>query len=184
MCGSLGQYASCSRLVSPLKSTVSISVATIYLNKQTVQRVCAPALKQPPLLFLSWQIIYAGLDAFAAALLRRHVMEKADPVFVLQQPDVASLTTGTAVRLYTRTNTRCIAEGTAVDYSAAQTFGGTGLAVGKRISSDRVVVMLTEIRVPGALALHPSEDGTRALTLQALGVQACLLQETVRSNAA
>ncbi|CAM9783090.1 unnamed protein product, partial [Laminaria digitata] len=124
------------------------------------------------------QINYAGLDAFAAALLHRHVMERVDPVFVLPQPGAADLATDTLLRLYTRTNTRCIAEGTVVDYTTAGTFGKTELAVGKRPSSDRVVVRLTTIRVPGAFALHPSEAGTQPPTLEALGVQTCALWET------
>ena len=129
-------------------------------------------------------MIYAGVDAYAAALLHRHIMERVDPVFVLPKPDAAALATGAPVRLYTRTNTRRIAEGTVADYNTAQTFRGTGLAIGKRPSSDRVVVRLTDVRVPGALALHPSEDGTQALTLEAVGVQACVLWETVSQNVA
>ncbi|CAN0207107.1 unnamed protein product, partial [Ectocarpus sp. 4 AP-2014] len=51
------------------------------------------------------QVRYAGLDAYAAVLLVRHVMERRNPVFRLEPPDY-----GSTVRLYTGTNTRCIGE--------------------------------------------------------------------------
>lgn len=100
-------------------------------------------------------MIYHGLDTYAAALLHREIMERVNPVFVPHQPHAAALATGTPVRLYTRSNTRCIAEGIVADYYTAQAFGGTGLAFGTPLFNDRVVVRLTEARVPGALAPKP-----------------------------
>lgn len=141
---------------------------------------CSPVAVKPLrlTLFIPRQVRYAGLDAYAAVLLVRHIMERMDPVFHLQPPDSADLPTGIAIRLYTGTNTRCVGEGTTADYPA-ETWGSTGLAIGKRRCSDRVVVELGTILVPGALANHASEDGGQVKSLETLGVKALALWDTV-----
>ena len=105
-------------------------------------------------------------------------MERMDPVFHLQPPDSADLPTGTAIHLDTETITTCVGDGTTADY-LAETWGSTRLAIGKRRCSDRVVVELGTILVPGALANHVSEDGGQVESLEALGVKTLVLWDTV-----
>lgn len=75
------------------------------------------------------------------------------------RPDVESLPAETTLRLYTATNTRCVAEGDVVDYGE-RTCGDTRLVIGRRgEGATRMVLRLRKKYIPGALALHPQEDG-------------------------
>ncbi|CAN0559962.1 unnamed protein product, partial [Laminaria digitata] len=124
------------------------------------------------------QADYAGLDSYVSVLVYRYIIERADPIFFTPVPDAASLAAGTTVRLYTRTNTRCVAEGAVVNFPES-TWGHTGLWIGRRRLTDRLVVNLAVIRIPGALALYGDKDGGTARALESTGVQAMVLWDTV-----
>ena len=130
-------------------------------------------------LFLPRQVKYAGLDAYAGVLLARYMMDRMDPVLHVDPPDSTDLPKGTAVRLYAKTGIRCVGEGTVADPPTGRTWGSTSFAVGKQRATDRVVVKLTRVFVPGALALYRSQDGHTEKSLDALGVDAEVLWDTV-----
>lgn len=114
------------------------------------------------------QVTYAGLDAYAGVLLFDYVYHRMDPVFTEPRPDVESLPADTTLRLYTATNSRCVAEGTLEEYGN-RTWGRTELIVGRReAGTPRVVVRLTKKHIPGALALHPGEGGGEPQALDQL----------------
>lgn len=106
-------------------------------------------------------------------------MDRTGPVLREDPPASADLPAGTIVRLYARSSTRCVGEGTVADPPTGATWGSTFLAVGKRRSTDRVVVKLGAILVPGALALYPNQQGDKEESLEALGVHAVVLWDTV-----
>ena len=82
-------------------------------------------------------------------------MERADPIFTCSRPSVEDLTQGTPLRLYTRTNSRFVAEGTLVSHGSGEKWGGTPIVVG----GGRAVVKLTKVQVGAALTLYPNENG-------------------------
>lgn len=94
-------------------------------------------------------------------------------------PDPKTLAVGTTVRLYTRTNTRCVAQGPVVNYPEGGTWGRTGLKIGRRRLTDRIVVNLEVIHIPGALTLYGDEDGGAVRALESIGGQATVLWDTV-----
>ena len=105
-------------------------------------------------------------------------MERMDPFLHADAPDSADLPIGTAVRLYAKTGTRCIGEGAIADPSTGCFWGSTSSTIGQRCATRRVVVELTSILVPGALALYTSPDDEE-MSLGALGVDTRLLWDTV-----
>lgn len=128
------------------------------------------------------QVKYAGLDSYASVLLFYHVHHRMDPIYTEPRPDVLSLLADTPLRLYTATNTRCVAEGTKVDYGQPM-WGDTGLMVGpKEGRATRMVVRLTKKHVPGALALHPREDGGERQALDQLDLGNLVLWDAVSPN--
>lgn len=106
-------------------------------------------------------------------------MDRIDPVLHVDPPASADLPADTIVRLYARTGTRCVGEGTVADTPTGHKWGSTSLAVGRGRSTDRVVVKLDAILVPGALALYPNQQGDKEESLEALGVHALVLWDTV-----
>lgn len=109
-------------------------------------------------------------------------MERMDPVLHTDPPGSGQLPTGTAVRLDARTGTRCVGEGSVADFPG-NTWGSTSLAVGKRRTTDRVAVRLGAVVVPGELALHCNQHGDKEESLEALGVGALVLWDTVSQTA-
>ena len=90
-----------------------------------------------------------------------------------------SLPADTTLRLYTATNTRCVAEGGLVLYGE-RTWGDTRLVVGRRDGrATRMVVRLTKKYIPGALALHPQENGDEPKALDQLEVGTLVLWDAV-----
>ena len=136
-----------------------------------------------PLFFVPRQVKYAGLDAYAGILLARHVTDRYDPIVREDAPDSGDLPTGTTVRLYARTGRRCVAMGTVVDGPTGRRWGrgSSAPAVGKRRSTDRVVVKLDSVIVPGALALYPGQQGGDVQPLGALpeNAEVLVLWDTV-----
>lgn len=110
-------------------------------------------------------------------------MERADPIVTARRPDVRTLAAGTPVRLYTRSNSRVVAVGTVVDYSARSPgrskWGETLFSVGHGATAERMVVKLANIHVPGAMASYPDEEGKDAQTLEALGTGTEVLWDAV-----
>lgn len=103
-----------------------------------------------------------------------------DPILTECRPDVLSLPANTHLRLYTSTNTRCVAEGTLVDYSQGGKWGRTGLKVGLVTGgATRMVVRLTVKHVPGAFVLHPGEGGGEVQALEELDLGALVLWDAV-----
>lgn len=126
------------------------------------------------------QVKYAGLDSFAGVLLFYYIHHRMDPVFTERRPDVLALRAGTPLRLYTRTNSRCVAEGTLAEYPRGRTWGSTNLALGQRQGgTTRMVAKLTEKLIPGALALYPGEAGGEAQALGQLEVGILVLWDAV-----
>ena len=105
-------------------------------------------------------------------------MERMDLFLHADAPDSADLPIGTAVRLYAKTGTRCIGEGAIADPSTGCFWGSTSSTIGQRCATRRVVVELTSMLVPGALALYTSPDDEE-MSLGALGVNTRLLWDTV-----
>lgn len=126
------------------------------------------------------QVKYAGLDSFAGVLLFYYIHHRMDPVFTERRPDVLSLDAGTPLRLYTRTNSRCVAEGTLAEYPRERMWGSTDLALGQGAGRvTRMVVKLTKKHIPGALALHPGEAGGELQALDQLEVGTLVLWDAV-----
>ena len=115
------------------------------------------------------QVKYAGLDSYAGVLIFYHIWARMDPIFTERRPDVLSLPVNTPLRLYTSTNSRCVAEGTLVDYPQGSTWGSTGLTIGRVTGgATRMVIKLTARHIPGAFTLHPREDGGQVQALDEL----------------
>lgn len=90
-----------------------------------------------------------------------------------------SLPAETTLRLYTASNTRCVAEGKLVDYEERK-WGDTRLVVGCREGgATRMVVRLTKKYIPGALALYPRENGGEPQALDQLELGALVLWDAV-----
>lgn len=127
-----------------------------------------------------WQEKYAGLDSYAGVLLFYHIWARMDPILTKCRPDVLSLPANTHLRLYTSTNTRCVAEGTLEEYSQGGTWGSTGLTIGRVTGgATRMVVRLTVKHVPGAFVLHPGEGGGQVQALEELELGALVLWDAV-----
>jgi len=102
-----------------------------------------------------------------------------DPIYTEPRPDVESLPADTTLRLYTATNTRCVAEGGLVLYGE-RTWGDTRLVVGRRDGrATRMVVRLTKKYIPGAFALHPGEGGGEPQALDHLKLGTLVLWDAV-----
>lgn len=125
--------------------------------------------------------MYAALDSYSSVLLFRYIMERADPIFTARRPNVETLEVGTSVRLYTKTNSRVVAVGTLLDYPGGNTWGKTGLAIGHGSGAGRMVLKLDKMFVPGALAIHPNENGGVPQALDDLRVGGIVLWEAVSS---
>ena len=102
-------------------------------------------------------------------------MERADPIFTCSRPGVQDLTPGTLLRLYTRTNSRFVAEGTLVSHHSGEKWGGTQIVVG----AGRAVVRLTKVWVLAALMLYPNKIGGALRPLQAVHPGEQVLRDVV-----
>ena len=91
------------------------------------------------------QTSYAGLDAFAGALLYKHIIANADPIHFRAPPSEGGLSLGACLHLYTKNSHTLVAHGSVVE--------------GDRGVIRCVTITLTAIRVPGALAPHPRAAG-------------------------
>ncbi|CAM9672667.1 unnamed protein product, partial [Ectocarpus sp. 6 AP-2014] len=126
---------------------------------------------------------YAGLDSYAGVLLFYRIWARMDPILTECRPDVLSLPANTHLRLYTSTNTRCVAEGTLEEYSQDGTWGSTGLTIGRVTGgATRMVVRLTVKHVPGAFVLHPGEGGGQVQALDELELGALVLWDAINSR--
>lgn len=106
-------------------------------------------------------------------------MERADPIFTCSRPSVPDLTLGTLLRLYTRTNSRFVAEGTLVSHGSGEKWNGTKVVVGV----GRAVVKLTKIQVGAALMLFPDENGGALRRLRDAHVGEQVLWDVVSQTA-
>ncbi|CAN0445314.1 unnamed protein product, partial [Ascophyllum nodosum] len=126
---------------------------------------------------------YAGLDSYAGVLLFYHIWARMDPIFTERRPDVLSLPVNTPLRLYTSTNSRCVAEGTLIDYPQRSTWGSTGLTIGRVTGgATRMVIKLTARHIPGAFTLHPGKDGGQVQALDELELGALVLWDAINSR--
>ena len=121
------------------------------------------------------KVLYAGLDALASALLYPAIMERADPVFTCTHPAVQELQPGTSLRLYTRTNTRFVAEGILESHGSGDKWGGTSIV----IREGRVVMRLTDIHVAAARMLYPNEQGVESTSLKDARIGELVLWDVV-----
>lgn len=121
------------------------------------------------------QLFYAGLDAYASALLYPAIMEHADPVLTRTHPAVQELQPGTSLRLYTRTNSRFVAEGVLVSHGSGDKWGGTTIV----IREGRVVTRLTNIHVTAARMLYPNNQGVDSTSLKDARIGELVLWDVV-----
>lgn len=126
------------------------------------------------------EVQYAALDSYASILLYCHIIAHVDPVVTLKPPDVGELTPGTALHLYTRANSRAVAERMIVNHDWGDTWGKTSMRVGRDNIKERVVLKVTKIVVPGALTMHPSEFGGQSQSLGEAQLSSNVLWNTVR----
>jgi hypothetical protein len=126
----------------------------------------------------------ACLEPYAACWVYQRVLGQADPIHRPGPRAAADLATGQRLRLYGKTNTVCIAEGVVHEYSGER-WGSTALVVNtvgvegdggaaaarRRLyerAQQRVVVQVTKIHIPNALARNVCQDGKRR-TLDDIG---------------
>lgn len=108
------------------------------------------------------QILYAALDAYASVRLYCSIMEHADPVLICPHPPAQELRVGVSLRLYTRTNSRFVAEGSLVAHASGEAWGPSTLTV----REGRVVVRLTKVHVAAAWMPYPSNLGETPRSLE------------------
>lgn len=102
-------------------------------------------------------------------------MERADPIFTCSRPSVQALSLGTPLRLYTRTNSRFVAEGTLVSDDSGEKWSGTEIVVGP----GRAIVKLTKVQVGAALMLYPNENDGALRPLRAAHLEENVLWDVV-----
>ena len=121
------------------------------------------------------QVRYAALDVYASVLFFCFIMKNTDPVLTCSHPAVQDLAHGIPLRLYTRTNSRFVAEGSLVSRSSGEKWGCTKITV----RAGRAVVRLTKIHVRTAWMLYPNKLGVESRSLQDATIGELVLWDVV-----
>jgi hypothetical protein len=197
--------------VTPLEHlpTYAVRMAPSWAADGTAAGMCASVLQrtlpeQAPTA-MTWMaprlpdalVAEACLVPFAACWVYQRILAHADPIHRPGPRTAAEITSGERLRLYGKTNTVCIAEGTVQEYTAER-WGSTAIvlnAAAPRAGDDgggataarqrtreraqkHVVVQITKIHIPNALSRNMCPDGKRR-TLAAIGAGQLALWDVV-----
>jgi len=108
------------------------------------------------------QIKYACLDAYAGVLCYQHIEKNCDPIWQTPPSDVEI---GRKVLLYLKGSPLAVALGIVKGHGNDKTWGKTLIRFTTPSGLRREIIKIVDVKVVGAVCMHPAKDGTSGQTL-------------------